>query len=148
MKRLSYADAHAKVAKDIEKIKGSFLELLLPVTSDAWERQFITEPVRLYKVVAAVDGKMLSIWDGQTSYHLGKRHLAKCGASAWPPLFSCYFAFESPEKAINARFPSSSKLSDAPRVLIEIEALGRSYHHKLGDGMWAISDFKMVSILS
>lgn len=47
------------------------------------------------QVVAAVQGKLLSIYDGITEYHLGQTLHAKRGGAAWAPLDACYFAFPS-----------------------------------------------------
>lgn len=45
------------------------------------------------QVVAAVDGRLVSIYDGVTQYKLGQTLHAKRGAAAWAPLDACYFAF-------------------------------------------------------
>lgn len=47
------------------------------------------------QVVAAVQGKLLSIFDGTTPYKLGQTLHAKRGGAAWAPLDACYFAFPS-----------------------------------------------------
>jgi hypothetical protein len=143
--RQYYEAQQNKVASDITRLKRSFLQLLNDRSQElsGWQQVNITEPIRLYKLVAAYDGKLLSVWDGQTAYELGRFHRAKCGASSWPPLFSCFFAFESQEEVLNAIFPAEAKLRYAPRVLIEIEATGQAY--KRGN-VWAVSKFKMVAI--
>ena len=141
-----YETKRSKVGHDIQVLKRSFLELMseqTASTSREWEQLAIQTPIKLYKVVSCWDGKLFSIWDGQTSYELGRWHQSKCGATAFPPLWSCYFAFESHNEAVMARFPPTSKLLNAPRVVIEIEAMGKAY--KRGD-TWAVSHFKMVAI--
>ena len=45
------------------------------------------------QVVAAVDGRLVSIYDGMTQYKLGQTLHAKRGGAAWAPLDACYFAF-------------------------------------------------------
>lgn len=47
------------------------------------------------QVVAAVQGKLWSIFDGTTQYKLGQTLHAKRGGAAWAPLDACYFAFPS-----------------------------------------------------
>ena len=47
------------------------------------------------QVVAAVQGKLLSIYDGVTQYTIGQTLQAKRGGAAWAPLDACYFAFPS-----------------------------------------------------
>ena len=47
------------------------------------------------QVVAAVQGKLLSIYDGVTQYQVGQTLHAKRGGAAWAPLDACYFAFPS-----------------------------------------------------
>ena len=49
----------------------------------------------VWQVVAAVQGKLLSIYDGITQYKLGQTLHAKRGGAAWAPLDACYFAFPS-----------------------------------------------------
>lgn len=59
-----------------------------------------------FKVVAATkDGRLVSVFDGTTKYELNKWTLAKHGAASWPPVYGCYYAFNTPEEAIAARFP-------------------------------------------
>lgn len=45
------------------------------------------------QVVAAVDGRLVSIYDSVTQYKLGQTLHAKRGGAAWAPLHACYFAF-------------------------------------------------------
>ncbi len=45
------------------------------------------------QVIAAVDGRLVSIYDGATQYKLGQTLHAKRGGAAWAPLDACYFAF-------------------------------------------------------
>lgn len=71
------------------------------------------------QVVAAHKGRLCSIFDGTTEYHMGKWLVAKRGTS-WPPLDACYYAHSTPEAAVAAMFPRSSKLFKAPRVLLQV----------------------------
>ena len=47
----------------------------------------------LLQVVAAVRGKLVSVYDGVSEYKLGQTLHAKRGGAAWAPLDACYFAF-------------------------------------------------------
>ena len=77
-------------------------------------------------MVACVDDKLVSIYDGVTEYVLGRWYQTRRG-SVWPPLDQCYFAFSSPLGALDAAFPAGSKAKNAPRVLLKIEAVGNLY---------------------
>lgn len=72
------------------------------------------------QVVAASGGKLVSVFDGETEYHLGRWIRSKRGAIGWPPLDSCFYACPSPEAAIAVAFPKNSRLSKAPRVLLQV----------------------------
>lgn len=77
-----------------------FLTSLLPCTRCAVKGPVGTklhlhrETVYL-QVVAAVQGRLLSIYDGSTQYKLGQTLHAKRGGAAWAPLDACYFGFPS-----------------------------------------------------
>lgn len=43
------------------------------------------------QVVAAIDGQLVSVYDGETTYRLGKWTYAKHGAASWPPLYACFY---------------------------------------------------------
>lgn len=45
------------------------------------------------QVVAAVEGRLVSIYDGVTQYNLGQTLHAKRGGAAWAPVDACYFAY-------------------------------------------------------
>lgn len=47
------------------------------------------------QVVAAVDGKLLSIFDGKTEYRLGRKLLPKRGTPGKVPLDCCYFSWST-----------------------------------------------------
>ena len=46
--------------------------------------------------------------------------MAKRGLAGWPPLDACYYAHSTPDAAVAATFPRSSKLFKAPRVLLQV----------------------------
>ncbi|KAL0043329.1 hypothetical protein WJX79_001645 [Trebouxia sp. C0005] len=91
-------------------------ELLVP---DGWSTATLNQPRTLYKVVAAVDGRLVSIYDSVTQYKLGQTLHAKRGGAAWAPLHACYFAFPTMQQAASAVFPRNSQLAKAARMLIE-----------------------------
>ena len=62
----------------------------------------------------------MSVYDGQTEYVLGHTHCAKRGGRGWPPMDACFFAFDTPLKALEAAFPKDSKALKHPRVLIKV----------------------------
>ena len=73
-------------------------------------RDVITDqPPSWPQVVAASGDKLLSIYDGTTTYALGKWTLAKQGAASRPPLFSCLYAFATPREVCR-HDPSSVSL--------------------------------------
>lgn len=47
------------------------------------------------QVVAAVQGRLLSIYDGNTEYKLGQTLHARRGGASWAPLDACYYAYPS-----------------------------------------------------
>lgn len=55
-----------------------------------WQREAL-----YLQVVAAVQGRLLSIYDGTTEYNLGQTLHARRGGAAWAPLDACYFAYPS-----------------------------------------------------
>lgn len=91
-----------------------------------WKCAHLPRPTEFYKVVACVDDKLVSIYDGVTEYVLGRWYQTRRG-SVWPPLDQCYFAFSSPLGALDTAFPAGSKAKNAPRVLLKIEAVGNLY---------------------
>lgn len=81
-----------------------------------------------YKAVALVDGRLLSIYDGDTEYRVGETlsepaHQGHGGG---------YYAYATPEQAALADVPSDSTLRDAPRVIIRVRGEG-SYCRYDGD---------------
>ncbi|GIL72167.1 hypothetical protein Vretifemale_2547 [Volvox reticuliferus] len=89
---------------------------------------------------------MVSVYDGTTRYTIGRWTLGKYGAHGWPPLSSCFYAYQTVEKAISSQFPKDSKYRSAPRVLIQVTATGKAYFNPKTD-MWALSSVRPVRIL-
>jgi len=77
---------------------------------------------KYYKIVARIENRLLSIFDGKTEYKIGCEicEQARQGHNGG------FYAYSSAESAIKAPFPADSKLLHAPRVLIEVEC-GGSY---------------------
>lgn len=48
---------------------------------------------------------------------------------------ACFFAFDTPLRALEAAFPHKSKALKHPRVLIKLEASGNAYEHHQVNGM-------------
>lgn len=145
---VDYKAIKDKVQNDIKKTRTTLLELYEPdiFLAKCWSPVELTSPVILYKVVAAKQGKLLSIFDGSTEYDLGKWKRSATGAASWPPVMDCFFCYSTPQEAAQARFPSSRKLSESPKVLIQLLALGKAYQHS--NGMWAVSQLKPMALLS
>ena len=120
-------------------IEDHRLELLKPsaVVPTSWRCTYLPQRMDFYKVVAATPARTLvSVFDGVTDYKLGHTMQAKRGAGGWPPLDCCFFAYDSPLKALQAAFPEKSVRRDAPRVLIRVTAEGKMYeHHKEEQGV-------------
>ncbi|GIL72166.1 hypothetical protein Vretimale_465 [Volvox reticuliferus] len=121
------------------------LELQVP-KNDGWHPIDIHEPATFYKIAASVRGEMVSVYDGTTRYTIGRWTLGKYGAHGWPPLSSCFYAYQTVEKAISSQFPKDSKYRSAPRVLIQVTATGKAYFNPKTD-MWALSSVRPVRIL-
>ncbi|GAQ88657.1 hypothetical protein KFL_004490040 [Klebsormidium nitens] len=83
-----------------------------------------------YQVVAAIDGKLVSIFDGETEYRLGCKVLARRGTPGKVPMDCCFFSWATEREAKVAVFPASSKLLHAPRVLIALRATACTYVDK------------------
>lgn len=111
-----------------------------------------TEPVRMFKVVAADDkGRLVSVYDGKTTYVLGKSTQAARGANAFPPLDAMIYCHETLRGALALKFPRFSKMRDAPMIGIEVEASGRAYVKPAtgpNGAMWAVERVKTLRYAS
>uniref|UniRef100_A0A7S3VSM0 Uncharacterized protein n=1 Tax=Dunaliella tertiolecta TaxID=3047 RepID=A0A7S3VSM0_DUNTE len=103
----------------------------------------------LFKVVAANNkaGALVSVSDGQERYMLDKWTLAKHGGASWPPVYSCFSAFATPMEAISEHFPSNSVMLTAPKVLVQLEAVGQAYYHEKSR-KWALSKARVTALLT
>ncbi|KAF5838007.1 hypothetical protein DUNSADRAFT_3598 [Dunaliella salina] len=102
----------------------------------------------LFKVVAVNRaGALVSVLDGQEQYMLDKWTLAKHGGASWPPTYSCTSAFATPMEAISEHFPSNSVMLTAPKILVQLEAVGQAYYHEKSR-KWALSKARVTTLLT
>ena len=82
-----------------------------------------------YKVVACVNGRYLSIFDGETEYRIGEElhEVPRQGHQGG------YYVYPTVKAAQTADLPRTSRLLDAPRALLRVRAEGGycRYEHKL-----------------
>lgn len=82
-----------------------------------------------YKVVAVdVDGRLFSIYDGETEYQIGVE-LSEAARQHHKGGFYCY---DSPEAARRAPFPKSAELLENARVLLRVRAEGSYCRYENG----------------
>ena len=114
-----------EVAKQVAQIDDDRAYAVRPTFQipPNWKCTHLNAPTEFYKVVACVNERFVSVYDGATEYELGRWYQTKRG-STWPPLDQCFFAFSAPLGALEAAFPRGSKAKHAPRVLLKIEAVG------------------------
>lgn len=105
----------------------------------SWTPDIFPSPCVMYKLAAAVDSKLVSVYDDDTEYWLGRKTASKRGAFGWPPLDSCFFVFKSPLEASRAKFPRDSKNAHRPKVLMKVIVSGNCYRHSSGR-MWACKE--------
>ena len=125
------------------------VDVLTPFFSipDEWEMGCVTKSCTMYKVVAVKKGKLVSVFDGETEYWLGDRMQSRRGGASWPPLDSCYFAYPTPELAVQALLPAKSKCLRNPRILVECRVRGRCYKQKERP-IFACADLVMKRFIS
>ena len=82
-----------------------------------------------YKAVAVMDGRWLSIYDGQTEYEIGVTLSQRTGQGH----AGGYYVYASRGEAEAADVPSRSSLKDADRIILRVRAEGSycRYGHKL-----------------
>ena len=81
-----------------------------------------------YKQVAVIDGRLLSIFDGQTEYVLGQemRELARQDHEGG------YYVYPSIVEARQAKFPENARLAEAPKVIVRVRAEGQYCRYASG----------------
>ena len=108
-----------------------------------WQPDIIPRQVVMYKLVAAVGTKLVSVYDSSTEYWLGRKTVSKRGAFGWPPLDSCFFVYKTPMEASEATFPKKSRCAKAPKVLMKVLVSGMCYKHESGR-KWACKEVTPV----
>ena len=84
------------------------------------------------QVVAAVDGRLVSLFDGVTQYKLGQTLHAKRGGAAWAPLDACYFAVPTMQQ-VHSRlethcqscFPDGLDLETLLQTYVDLQSLAK-----------------------
>ncbi|KAG2484497.1 hypothetical protein HYH03_016726 [Edaphochlamys debaryana] len=140
-----YSEARRQVITKAAESRARLLALLVPDSENGWVALEL-EPTQLFKVVASMNGELLSTFDGETKYQIGKWTRSKSGAASWPPLDCCFYGYPSAEKALSATFPKGSKLLEAPKVLMQFETCGKAYLHP-GRGMLAVPAVRPLRLL-
>lgn len=119
--------------------------LYLPIP---WQPIVYEQPVAMYKIVAAQGGQFTSVFDSRVVYQLQQWTYARCGCSsgvAWPPLWSCIYAFPTAKQARSAVFPRGSQQQKGARVLCQVTVQGKGYVHP--DGRVAVSCLRLDGLL-
>lgn len=144
-----YKKIKEKVQAGIQRERTTVLQLHQPdlLLPEGWKPVLLGHTVTLYKVVAAVEGRLVSVYDGSTEYSLQRWLYSKIGAASWPPLYNCFFCYLTSEEAVEAKFPKHSRCIDEPKVLVKVLSKGRAYVNKDGSCL-AVSQLKLVSLLS
>mmetsp|Transcript_31675 Transcript_31675/g.69228 ORF Transcript_31675/g.69228 Transcript_31675/m.69228 type:complete len:208 (+) Transcript_31675:181-804(+) len=141
----------SEVENDTTRLQQQRHELIKPTRRlflpDKWTAIRLSKPQDFYKTVAASDlGMLVSVFDGNTQYNLGRTLTAKRGLSAWAPMDACYFVYKTKEQAIHGLFPKKSACSEnCARVLIHVKCHGNGYQS--GD-MFAFPYLKFQTILT
>lgn len=73
-----------------------------------------------WKLVARVDGRLLSIYDGATEYHVGRTMIQRARQDHG----GGYYVYASQAEALQAEFPRDAKLRDAEKVLLRCHCAG------------------------
>ncbi|QDZ23327.1 hypothetical protein HOP50_10g58650 [Chloropicon primus] len=137
--------AKEELEEEILLIQSSRLWSSCPSTRlpKDWTPDIIPRKAVMYKLVAALGTKLVSVYDSSTEYWLGKKTVSKRGAFGWPPLDSCFFVYKTPMEASEASFPKNSKCAKAPKVLMKVIVSGMCYKHKSGR-KWACKEVTPV----
>lgn len=110
-------------------VERMIAELLDAEAAAAWKT---SNPNIRYKSVAVVDGKYLSIYDGETEYRIGQtvRQTAKSNHEGG------YYCYDSAEDAEDASVPIISALDDAERAILRCRVIGRCIRYYDGKQAW------------
>ncbi|GBG71349.1 hypothetical protein CBR_g8768 [Chara braunii] len=114
----------------------------------AWQEILITEPTICYKMVAAVEGKLVSVFDGRMQFSLGRISFAPRGLGGWSPLDCSFFVYATKTQAKLAKFPGQSKHLLAPKVILSVQVFGRGYVSMKAPYKMAFQFIKPIGVLS
>jgi hypothetical protein len=143
---------HGRTAEHVSHETGIDASLIRKIAKEI-ENFGKPDPLRavvLYKTVAAVDGKFLSIFDGKTEYKIGeitKSDVTKMSEDGHD-ICGCggIFCYESLEDARRASFPGSSKLYSDPIKVVILRGVGYGKRNAV-DKKTAIKKFIPVSVV-
>jgi hypothetical protein len=120
----------------------------LPTTGiflpDGWTITYVkpSKPLTVYKLVTALPPshphpyRIVSVYNGTTTYRLGHVTKADRGAGSWPPQDAALYSYESTTDALKAPFPPKVVVDDGPRFVLSGTAWGRCFYHQ-GRRIWA-----------
>ncbi|CAG9467731.1 unnamed protein product [Pedinophyceae sp. YPF-701] len=144
--KVGTSDHAETIRDDIHVDRAAVLTALAPARHgfynipEEWQLEVIKTPRLFYKVVSADDkDRVVSVYDGNTEYHLGMITSARRGAGAWPPLDAALYCWPTQHQATASLFPRGSKMKwpGSPHFLMAAEVWGRAYRH-VGSGVWAV----------
>ncbi|SHH88764.1 hypothetical protein SAMN02745135_02557 [Caloranaerobacter azorensis DSM 13643] len=94
-----------------------------------------------YKLVAVIDNKYFSIFDGKTQYEIGKTLIEEVK----PDFEGGFYVYKTIKEAQNAVFPSTSKLLKATRAILKVKCCGN--YCKYENGKIAFSEITPVEVV-
>ena len=81
-----------------------------------------------YKLVATLNGRHYSIFDGKTEYHIGEVKMQE----SKPDHGGGFYVYRSKEEVVNAALPKRSALLIAPRNILRLKCWGKSCGYSNG----------------
>eukprot|EP00878_Enallax_costatus_P014119 GHUV01014768.1.p1 GENE.GHUV01014768.1~~GHUV01014768.1.p1 ORF type:complete len:166 (+),score=39.23 GHUV01014768.1:253-750(+) len=140
-----------QVERKLKQLQQQRAEQLSPsrlYLPEPWQPVEIKNPVTMYKVLAAQDGKFTSVYDKAVQYVPQQWTYARSGSSSgcgWPPLWSCMYAYQDKHQARETVFPRGSQQQHGARVLVRVQVKGKGYQHP--DGRVAVSALYVEKVL-
>jgi hypothetical protein len=95
-----------------------------------------------FKAVAVVDGRYLSIYDGETEYRLGQAMTEAVRIEHG----GGFYVYETEAEARKAAVPRNSKLKDAPRAILKLKCSGT--YTRYDSGKIAFSTVTPIEVLA
>lgn len=95
-----------------------------------------------YKLVAVVENRYLSIFDGETEYEIGKTLIEE----VYPDFEGGFYVYKTIEEAEDAVFPHDSKLRKAPKAVLKMKCSGDYCKYEVGK--IAFSQVTPVQVIS